>query len=58
MCQKCFAALPVGNFSLNDTIVGETIEIDGDQITTLFPINQRDTMQKAATILTNVKINR
>ena len=51
-CQKWFAMLCAGDFSLDDAPqLGRPVEVDSDQIKTLIENNQRYTTQETANIL-------
>ena len=50
-CQKLFADFPAGEFSLDDAPQsGRPVAVDSDQMETLIENNQRNTMQKIASI--------
>ena len=52
MCQKWFAKLHAGDFSLYDVPQsGRPVEVDSNQIKTLIENNQRDTTWEIADIL-------
>ena len=52
ICQKWFVKLHAGDFQLDGAPhLGRPVEVDSDQIETLFENNQCDTMQEIADIL-------